>query len=430
MKKAILCFPDIKSSQSQYPTGLYKIATFCQEFYETIVIDERIEDATKEINKLLSIYKDDILCIGLSVMTGEQIESAHRLSEIFYGRTKIVWGGIHPSILPQQTISDKFIDYLIIGEGEEAFLSLLRYLDTAEVEKYSESFYNNTRFCKTKYNFINNLNNYVDFESYPIKEDYIIERDGFKRAFNIETSRGCPFHCSYCHNSIFNKSYRSMDSSSVIKIIEYLISNYNIDGIIFQEDNFFVNKARTLEITNFLKNKNVGWKANSRIDYFYKLMEDHSTIKSIIDSNCRTLQFGIESGSSRILKLINKKITIEQVLKTNSFLKTLPINVRYNFMIGFPTETLAEIRETENFIHELMKANQKMESPFVNIYTPYPGTKLFDLAIKEGFIAPSNLMGWSKYGWNNSRLTYLDDDTYSFVKKLSNEFLEKVNYPI
>ncbi len=116
MKKAILCFPFVPGRQIQYPTGLYKIASYCRNEYEIVVLDQRIEKNIEgTINQYISMSKD-ILCLGFSVMTGEQIEDAINLSKIFHGKIPIVWGGMHPTICPVQTITHPLIDYVVRGE--------------------------------------------------------------------------------------------------------------------------------------------------------------------------------------------------------------------------------------------------------------------------------------------------------------------------
>ncbi|MBL7094557.1 B12-binding domain-containing radical SAM protein, partial [candidate division KSB1 bacterium] len=372
MKKAILCFPAIDSKLIQYPTGLYKIATYCNSYYEIIIIDQRIfSNPIIEINNLIENEGvDNILCLGLSVMTGQQIQSALEISKVFHDKLKIVWGGIHPTILPKQTISNKYIDYVIIGEGERAFLNLLNYLCGKENDYHL--FLSKVNRNLT-YNYLSDLTShkYIDFSKYKIDDSYFIKRDGFKKAFTIETSRGCPHNCYYCHNSIFKKPYRFIKSSKIIEIIDVLYNCYKIDGIIFQEDNFFVNIKRVQNIIDyFIKNKSVGWKTNCRIDYFNKFIDDIHFMNNLVKSGCNVLQFGIESGSQRILNLINKKIKIEDVIKINKKLSMYPINIRYNFIIGFPTETKSEMQATLDLINRLLLDNRNVEPPFLNIYNP------------------------------------------------------------
>ena len=354
MKKAIICFPKIDNiiwTQTQFPIGIYKIKQYCKKKYDVIILDERFErDIFKKIDMMLN---ESVLCLGLSVMTGEQITSAISISKKYHGKVKIVWGGVHPTILPDNVLREPYVDYVIRGDGEKAFLNLLTYLDKGRVE------------------------------------NYFLRRDGMKKAFTIETSRGCPHQCAFCHNTILGHKYRTVNVEYIGNTIEYLIDRYNVDGIVFQEDNFFldINRAKNV-IKKLCQYRNIGWKANSRISYFEKITEDKEMMNDLVQSNCKVLQFGIESGSDRILKLINKKITTDQIRTINKKLSLYNIKLRYNFIIGFPTETVQEIRKTMEFIEKLMEENANLEPPFVNIYTPYPGTPIFDLAVKQGFKPP------------------------------------------
>ncbi len=427
MKKAIICFPYVDAKKIQYPTGLYKIATYCKDYYEVIVLDQRLDVSLEnEIEKLLSNY-NDIICIGISVMTGEQIKHAIDISKKFHKRTNIVWGGWHPTIFPAQTIKNDFIDYIIGGEGEEAFLDLLTHLDTGK----SKGLFLDKENNNISFNFITHLNDYeyIDFNKYPILSEYFVERDGFKRAFPLETSRGCSHRCYFCYNSIFKKNYRFMTSGNIISIINYLQTNYHIDGIIFQEDNFFINIERVKEIIAYLGKLNkIGWKANSRINYFEKLVNDAEFMQSLINSNCRVLQFGIESGSQDIIKLINKNIDLSEVIHINKLLSEYPINIRYNFIVGFPTETQENINETFNLINRLMSDNPNVEPPFLNIYNPYPGTPLFNLACECGFNAPKTLDEWAEFNWNKVSFSWLSDDTVKLIEDKSKEFFNQSLY--
>lgn len=428
MKRAIICFPKISNiiwSQTQFPIGIYKIKAYCREKYEIVILDERVEaDIDEKIEQLLDA---SVLCLGLSVMTGEQIHSAIRLSRKYHRRVKIAWGGVHPTILPLDTIKEEYVDYVIRGDGEEAFLNLLTYLDTGKVE---------TELFLSKSN--NNLNiNYfakldgsnIDFELEHIKNEYFIKRDGFKKSFSIETSRGCPHKCAFCHNTILGHKYRTVDSQYVLNAIDLLCDKYGIDGITFQEDNFFLDIKRVDQFIDYLiKNNRIGWKANSRLSYFDKLADDEKLMNKLMKSNCSVLQFGIESGSNRILNLINKRIVVEDVIRINKKLARYSIKLRYNFIIGFPTETIEEIHQTIGLINRLMEDNENVEPPFVNIYTPYPGTPIFDLAVNQGFIPPNSLEGWANINWNQPNNSISDEKIRQEICHVSNKFLNQNRY--
>lgn len=382
-------------------------------------MDERLEDADKVITDILG--QNEVLCLGFSVMTGQQINSAIRLAKKFHGRIPIVWGGVHPTICPKSVSCKKYADYIIRGDGEEAFLELLHDLDSGNTKADFDY----------EIHYLNNLNqSIIDFDNEQIAPQYFVERDGFKKAFPLETSRGCPHKCAFCHNSILGHTYRVVDIDLVIKNIEQLYLKYKIDGVIFQEDNFFLKKKRVVEILTRLKKYNIGWKANSRIDYFKKIIYDERFMNLLEGSQCHVLQFGIESGSNRILELINKGLKVEEVVQVNKELAKYNISVRYNFIIGFPTETRNEIEQTLELIDKLHCDNPHMESPFVNIYTPYPGTPLYKLAREEGFTPPTNLKEWSQMVWNFPDATLHSDAEFRrYLSDISNSFLDKSKYP-
>lgn len=360
-------------------------------------------------------------------MTGQQINSAIRISKKYHDQVPIVWGGVHPTICPQSVLCEKYVDYIIRGDGEKAFYDLLKALEVRKERALSKDiFWENYNI-----HYFDNLNDsIINFDKEFISQKYFIKRDGLSKAFPLETSRGCPHKCAFCHNSILGHSYRVVATKLVIENIEQLYRKYNIDGVIFQEDNFFLDIKRVSEILNWIRDYNIGWKANSRLSYFKKLVYDKQMMKLIVDSNCHVLQFGIESGSERILELINKGITVEDIVKINKCLAGYNIAVRYNFIIGFPTESKEEIEKTLKLIEILANDNPNMEVPFVNIYTPYPGTSLYELACREGFCPPDNLEGWAKIAWNcPSNTLHRDERLQSFLFKVSNDFLDRSTYP-
>lgn len=359
-------------------------------------------------------------------MTGQQISSAIRISKKFHEKVTIVWGGIHPTICPESVLAETYVDDIIRGDGEGAFYELLQKLDLSG----RESIFKKKSADNYRIHCMDNLNeSVIDFSEESIPEQYFIVRDGFKKAFPLETSRGCPHNCAFCHNSILGHSYRVVETARIVENINQLSGLYHVDGVIFQEDNFFLNEKRVVDILKRLRGYDIGWKANSRLSYFKKLVHNKEIMKLICDSNCHVLQFGLESGSNRILRLINKGISVEEIIQTNQFLSEYDIAIRYNFIIGFPTESMQEIEQTLGLIDKLLRDNPHMETPFVNIYTPYPGTPLYELAKKEGFSPPVDLNGWSEIVWNSPSGTLHDDAMGKFLREVSNDFLKRSLYP-
>lgn len=418
MKAAILYFPCLEWEQVQMPVGLYKIAEYCKNKYKIVIVDSRIADAETEINRALQNY--DVLCIGISVMIGSQITNANNISKKYHGKLPIVWGGGLPTIIPDLAIENEYVDYIIRGDGEEPFLNLLLYLDGKNHIKHNNFQVNILKDLKMSY---------IDFSNLSLPNEYFIARDGFKKAIQLETSRGCPHKCAFCHNSIFDNHYRTISEEYVRRSINDLESKFNVDGIIFQEDNMFVQIKRATNIITHLSSKStIGWKANSRIDYFYSIVQNESLINKIVESGCHTLQFGIESGSERIIDLINKRISLSDIIYVNRVLSKYNISIRYNFIIGFPTETKDEIDQTLRFAERLRNDNSHVEPPFINIYTPLPSTKMFELAIEDGFKPPTSLNSWACLNWNEVDDSVWPRKTNDYIRRLSQEALHNSRY--
>jgi anaerobic magnesium-protoporphyrin IX monomethyl ester cyclase len=418
MKSAILCFPHIEG-EPQFPTGLYKIATHCIPRVKVHVFDERLDAAAGDhIEALLG--EEEVLCLGISCMTGRQISSALRLSERFHGRVPIVWGGCHPTILPRQTIDSGLVDYVVRGDGEQAMPQLLSFLDSPAGARRPDWAWEHV------HSFDAFGDSYIDFDTYPLDVRYLVTRDGLRRAVTVETSRGCPHRCAYCHNTATGRGYVAMASETVLAVIDELRVRYSPGGVVFQEDNFFVNRGRAFAVVKGLATRGLRWKANCRASYVARFSDDDLAMLSA--SGCAVLQCGAEAGSQRILDLISKDVTVDTILTANRRLEHHRIPVRYNFIIGFPTETSAEMQQTLALMDRLRQENAFCLHPFLNIYAPYPGTPLYGLAVKEGFLAPSSLEGWSRITWNCANAPWLAEDVRTELTELSARFLKESDY--
>lgn len=428
MDKVLLVFPKTGLDKySQLPLGLLSIASTIVKDYEVKIIDQRLDNNWAE--KVESESQDSI-CVGITSMTGEQILNGIKISMIAKENTNVIWGGVHPTILPKQTLENKNIDFIVRGEGEITFPLLVKALKNKEsihdIKGIGYKDVSGIHINETP-NYVN-LNNLPDLPYYLLDMNkYITKRDSFQRCLTLETSRGCPHNCNFCSNPVIHKrKWRCLNVDNIIKKVNYLQGKFNLDGIIFQEDNFFVNMQRIKEFCEKISINNIGWKANCRIKYL--IDKNQSFLEMLEKSGCRVLQFGVESGSDRILNLLNKGISADNILKVNKKLAKANILCRYNFIIGLPTETEEEIQKTLEFINKLKDENPNLDAPFLNIYTPWPGTNLFDLAIKNGFRPPNNLEGWSKFNWNSYNLPWLNKKTSKFLEEISIKYRNESRY--
>ncbi len=397
-KNVLLVYPGKKGSYPVIPLGLLYLSwALIKKGYDPQILDMRIQDYA-------DLKTDNFICVGMSTMSGFPIKYALEFAKSVRSgnpNVPIVWGGVHPTLLPEQTARNDYVDVVVRGEGELTFVEL--------VDRYNrKESINDVKGITYRYNG-NTVNNpdreYIDMNTIGIELPYHLlnlnKYPMFKddKNLKIHTSRGCPFRCRFCYNLKFNKhSYRYKASESVLNEIEYVANKFNVDTVTFTEDNFFANKKRVEEICNGLLKRNlrIKWIAMCRFDLFAKL--DQSFCRLLEDSGCVILSFGGESGSTRMLKLIQKDITIAAILKATENISKTNIQQATSFMCGLPTETIDDLNQTFDLIDKMIRINPKGDIVAMFMYTPYPGTPLFDTVVeRHGFVPPQTLEEWSKY---------------------------------
>lgn len=439
-KKVILIQPkigyldEVKRNPS-IPLALLCVATNIYNDYEVEIFDQRLHPKWEE--GLSRLLKDNPLCVGITSMTGRQLYYALEISKWIKSKSNcpIVWGGIHPTIDPQTVLENENIDIVVRGEGEETFYELVNCLAQGkDIQSIpSISFRNNQgEMVHNPRRPSINLNTLPEIPYHLVDLERYVGRYKERRSLYLQLSRGCPFSCAYCYNSVFNRSqWRSLTVEKALERISYLYHNYNIRYFDFIDDNLFTNPQRMNDIADkVIKNKwNIIWKGTLEIPSS-KTMSDQF-FKKMAEAGLERLEIGAESGSNRILKFINKHQTIEDVFELNKRLANFSFTPGYNFMIGLPTETSGDIKLTLKGVMKLLDNNPDAEINGVYCFTPYPGTFLYDCLGKFGFIPPSSLEEWSEFSgdqiktpWlslkQKKRLSYIQFASYFLNSKASN----------
>lgn len=393
-------------SHYSLPLSLLSASRLVAKEYETVLIDSRIDKSWKI--RLKEELMKHPLCVGITSMTGRQIgyalEIARYVKEI--SKVPVVWGGIHGSLLPESTLENENIDILVIGEGEITFFEAVRALfHKIHLGGIAGIWY------KEKGQVIKNRNRpFCDLNSLPELplsliglRDYLPIFRG-RRTFYIETSRGCVNQCAFCYNAIYNNAkWRAFSAERVIQELKHLATHFNIGSFYIVDDNFFVDLRRALAIAKGIINEklDVFWESQG-ITINSAMRMDDAYLKILAASGMKKVHFGIESGSESILSSVSKNIKINEVIAVNKKWSHYDIVVQYNFMCGFPGETMDDIRKTKDLIFRLMKENtHALISPLCP-YTPYPGTPLYQKAMESGFIHKKRLQDWQEadYGDN------------------------------
>ena len=351
------------------------------------------EDMPKFIK---TIKKEKPLFVGLSVMTGLQTRYSAEFCETVKKEcdVPIVWGGPHTTSIPEQCLREKYIDFVVIGDGEDTTIELAKELQKKKPDFSKILGIGYKEKGKIK---INPRRPYErDLDKYSIAwhlidiNKYLFAERRCKKAIAYTTSRGCPYRCAFCYNqSIGNTIYRTHSVEHVLKDLNMLKKRYGIDGVYFYDDNLFVNQSRAFEI---LDKASLYWFGEIRINQI-----SEGFIEQINrNGKCLLLGIGAESGNDRVLDMIKKDITTGMIREKTRMLVKHNIPLEYYFIVGFPGEKEDEVVDTLNFIRELedMYSNNTNFNAKLGVYNPYPGTPLYQSALEMGFVAPKDTKSW------------------------------------
>jgi radical SAM superfamily enzyme YgiQ (UPF0313 family) len=275
---------------------------------------------------------------------------------------QIVVGGPHTAVRPN-TIPE-CVDHVVLGEGERAILEIAdggvseRIIETARIDQLdSLPFQPWDLFARLPY-------------------DYTCSWLDIEPVFTMNTSRGCPFKCTFCSvGSIWGKRYTYFSAERIISEIEYLVKNYGAKGIYFREDNFTLNMQRTLAFCEILLKKglNIFWACETRVN---NLSEE--VIRLMSKAGCKAFYLGVESGSERLLEVMNKDISIAQVENVINWCRKYGIRTFCSLIAGIPGETYEDYLQTRKLMEKLRPYDYGF-----NVFVGIPGSELYELVIQN-----------------------------------------------
>jgi len=385
------------------PLGLLSASTFLSEQYKVKIIDQRFNNWKKILLKEL---KSDPLCVGVTSITGKQIKSALEVSQLVKEKSnsKLIWGGVHSTLLPEQTLKNSLIDYVVSGEGEKILYNLVNSIDKGSPLENVKgiSFKKKNIIKRNKEEARIDINN-IDVPFNLIKVKKYIKKS---KATTLETSRGCGLGCSFCIKSKYKWIGKSPEK--MIDIVNKIVNDYRVKRIWFADDNFFFNLNRIKIFSDNIMKENISlkWDVPGTTLNTLKQM-DHKFINKLEKAGCDRLYVGAESGSDNILKMLHKKTTNQEILDINKKFKRSNIKLVYNFMLGFPGESSDDVKETIRLMYRLKKENKNTMISPLYFYTPYPGTEMYSKAKQNGFREPINLPAWSNFEWKNINLPWI-----------------------
>jgi len=428
------------------PLGLATVAAVTrQEGYNTLILDALALGMNSQ-ETVEWILKENPDYVGITSVTKAIFNAADvaKLIKKHNSKIKIIIGGPHVTAVPIETFQRfKEFDIGVFGEGEETIVELLQALDSQKDLKKIKGLIlrDGKKIILTERRpYIKDLDK-LPFPAWDLLPDllkyYQPAADTINRfpATLLVTSRGCPYQCIFCDRSVFGNVVRGFSADYIIKMINHLQKTYGIKELFIEDDNFLVLRKRLVEFCNKIIEEKIDitWSCLGRVDNV-----DEEILKLMKKAGCWQINYGFESGSQRILDIINKKIKVEDSERAVAITRKAGIKVKGLFMMGNFGETKESISETINFIKRMPITDFHM-----TCFTPMPNTKAWEEAPKYGWFNPDwrKISAWSVENFIPKGFTREDIEKYyrkcwktfyfkppviwDYLKKLKNNRMRK-----
>jgi len=371
------------------PLGLAYLASAVRDRgYTVSAVDFNVSGLNlRRVDSIVAYDKPAI--VGISAMTEtypNALAIARRVKETSPG-TVVVLGGAHPTIMPEAVLGETAVDYAVVGAGEQGLTALVRFVlegvgDLAEVPglvwRDGETVRVNPRAALSS----------PDELPRPARDLFPMEF--YKDKWNVLTATGsCPFRCPFCSAASLWHGRRKMRSpAGVVEELRELSMDHGVDRVFFTDDLFTMDKGWVRELADELHTleRPVEWGCATRVDQV-----DADLLRVMAEAGCTGVQFGVESGSQRILDSV-KGIDKAQVLEAIRSAVAVGIDVVSSFMAPFPEDTRETLAESHAFMREVRDAGSRI---FLSYTCPYPGTVFYEKADELGLRILSDR--WDEY---------------------------------
>jgi anaerobic magnesium-protoporphyrin IX monomethyl ester cyclase len=395
-------YMDSMRSKPALPLSLLHAAALTWERHEVVIIDQRVQPDWRA--RLERELRARPLLLGITCYTGPMIERAlegARFARSVDPDVPILWGGVHVGLLPEQSLHHPCVDLVARGEGEVTLARLAEVLARGGslYDVPGLSFLDGDRYVATP------AAEYTDVTATPEIPYRLVDIDDYmplyegRKSLYLESSRGCPFACTYCYNVYFNdRKWRPQSPERTLERVRYVRDQFGVEDVYFTDDDFFINPKRSRAIVEGLLEIDVTWQVQGSDIICISKMDDEF-LALLRDSGFRRFTIGIETGSPRMRKKMQKAGDVALVRRTIERLAPYGFIIYGSFISNTPGETIEDVRQSVELMQALHDVNPNFRnSPFYH-YTPFPGTPMFDDAVAGGFAPPADLEGWARFSY-------------------------------
>ena len=424
--KIVLFYPAYEGPPLSAPLCLLSLAsTLRAADFQVVVIDAAIVADHK--NRVLN-ESVDALCLGISLLTGPMIRGAIEVATAAKKRfpnLTVIFGGWHPSLLPDQTLKESFVDVIVRGQGEMTLLEVAEALAENRPIQAIDGL-----SCRSDGRRQHNPERRVQrLESLPTPAFELVDFDAYERACGARklayaTSVGCPYGCNYCTDMVFYKRrFNALPAERVVGELASLVVRHRIEEVALLDSNFPVDLRRALDIARGIIDSGAKfrWTFQASTDFLCRMSEDE--VRLLAESGVSHMGFGTESTSEDVLKLMNKRHQrVNEMFETARKANLAGIRVTFNLIFGYPGETEKDRTITFCTMSDIVRQFQNVSfSP--NIFTPYPGIPIWPQLRSMGVREPQSLFEWMNMPLGANVLPWLQGKELNRLQRMLDYFL-------
>lgn len=385
----------------------YLAATLMKHRFSCKVIDKGIlKVRDSEVIEVIKKEAPWIVGISANLFTGNAgIRISQKIKKTFGEKISVIFGGAFPTSRPDKFLTEGSADAVVLGEGENALLEIMRNFKEKESHLFKDiaglAYAENGQINITRQrSFEKNLDS-LPFPAWNIFPDLKFYKTRSRKSpvAPILTSRGCPFNCIYCSKDVFRSTFRQRSAENVIQEVDFLVKNFGIKQLDIMDDNFSFDRDRAERILDLIIKGNYNLTINLQLGVRVDSV-DEDLLKKMKMAGVYKIAFGVESGDQRILKNIRKQLDLECVLKNTLLARKQGMIVYGFFMFGLPGDNAESMLKTIRFA---IKMNPSIANFVITI--PFPGTELFDLVKANGRFLVDTSVGL-KTGFYANRVFY------------------------